>query len=135
MRISDWSSDVCSSDLRTRIYATDISAHALEISREGIYASREMQNWAANYLQAGGQATLSDYFHARYGHIKLDESLRRNVVFSTHNLVADAVFCEVQLILCRNVLIYFRQPLQQRAITRPEERRVGKGCDSQGKNR
>lgn len=101
---------------RTRIYATDISAQALEIAREGIYASRELQNWASNYLQAGGQRTLSDYFHARYGHIKLDESLRRNVLFSTHNLVADAAFCEAQLILCRNVLIYFRAPLQQRAI-------------------
>lgn len=101
---------------RTRIYATDISAHALDVAREGIYASRELQNWASSYLQAGGQGTLSDYFHARYGHIKLDESLRRNVVFSTHNLVADAVFCEAQLILCRNVLIYFRPPLQQRAI-------------------
>lgn len=101
---------------RARIYATDISAHALEVAREGIYAARNLQDWAANYLQAGGRRTLSDYFHARYGHLKLDESLRRNVVFAAHNLAADAVFCEAQLILCRNVLIYFRPPLQQRAI-------------------
>ncbi|NGY06116.1 CheR family methyltransferase [Solimonas terrae] len=101
---------------RTQIYATDISAHALDVAREGIYASRDLQQWAANYLQAGGQRTLSDYFHARYGHIKLDESLRRNVVFAAHNLAADAVFCEAQLILCRNVLIYFRPPLQRRAV-------------------
>jgi len=101
---------------RTQIYATDISAHALDVAREGIYPARNLQNWAANYLQAGGQRTLSDYFHARYGHLKLDESLRRNVVFAAHNLAADAVFCEAQLILCRNVLIYFRPSLQQRAI-------------------
>ncbi|WP_028079183.1 CheR family methyltransferase [Solimonas soli] len=101
---------------RTQIYATDISAQALAVAREGIYAARELRTWAANYLRAGGAHTLSDYFHSRYGHIKLDESLRRNVVFATHNLVSDAAFCEAQLILCRNVLIYFRQPLQHRAI-------------------
>lgn len=101
---------------RSRIYATDISEKALNAAREGIYPARELNNYAAGYLKAGGRATLSDYFHARYGHIKLDDELKRNVVFAQHNLVSDAAFCEAHLVLCRNVLIYFQPPLQQRAI-------------------
>ncbi|HEY1077390.1 MAG TPA: protein-glutamate O-methyltransferase CheR [Fontimonas sp.] len=101
---------------RARIYATDISDKALDAAREGIYSARELNNYAANYLKAGGRGTLSDYFHARYGHIKLDDELKRNVVFARHNLVSDAAFCEAHLVLCRNVLIYFQPPLQRRAI-------------------
>lgn len=101
---------------RSRIYATDISEKALTAAREGIYPARELNNHAAGYLRAGGRATLSDYFHARYGHIKLNDELQRNVVFAQHNLVSDAAFCEAHLVLCRNVLIYFQPALQQRAI-------------------
>ncbi len=101
---------------RSRIYATDISEKALDAAREGIYSARELNNYAASYLKAGGRATLSDYFHSRYGHIKLDDELKRNVVFAQHNLVSDAAFCEAHLVLCRNVLIYFQPALQQRAV-------------------
>ena len=101
---------------RAQIYATDISQPALDAAREGIFANRELRAYADNYLRAGGRHTLSDYFHSRYGHIKFDDALRRNVIFATHNLAADAAFCEAQLILCRNVMIYFRPPLQQRAV-------------------
>ena len=57
-----------------------------------------------------------DYYSARYHFIKLDERLRRNVTFANHNLVADEVFCEAHLVLCRNVLIYFSNPLQNRTL-------------------
>lgn len=101
---------------RTQIYATDMSPRALEAAREGIVPARELRQYAEHYRRAGGQHTLSDYFHARYGHLKLDDSLRRNVVFAAHNLATDGPFCEAQLILCRNVLIYFRSSLQRRAV-------------------
>ena len=101
---------------RTQIYATDISPRALDAAREGIFPARELRAYAENYLRAGGKHTLSDYFHARYGHLMLDESLRRNVVFATHNLATDGPFCEAQLILCRNVLIYFKPTLQHRVV-------------------
>ncbi len=101
---------------RTQIYATDISPEALRQAEQGIYPAREAQQWSRNYQAAGGQRSLSDYYRARYDLIKIDQQLARNVVFANHNLVADTVFCEVQLILCRNVLIYFSTPLQNQAL-------------------
>lgn len=92
---------------RCQIYATDFNDAALAQAQEGIFPLAEARTWSANYLAAGGQHSLSDYWHARYEHLKLDERLKRNITFANHNLVADGVFCEAQLILCRNVLIYF----------------------------
>lgn len=102
---------------RARIYATDISPAALARAQEAIYPARDAKLYSENYLRAGGSGSLSDYFHADYGHVKLDEKLKRNVTFAQHNLAADGVFVEAQLILCRNVLIYFREPLQARVLT------------------
>lgn len=101
---------------RSQIYATDISPEALRQAEQGIYPAKEAQQWSRNYLAAGGRHSLSDYYSARYDLIKIDQQLARNVVFAQHNLVADKVFCEVQLILCRNVLIYFSTPLQNQAL-------------------
>jgi chemotaxis protein methyltransferase CheR len=101
---------------RSRIYATDFNDAALAIAGEGIYATREARDWSRNYLEGGGQRSLSDYYSARYDFIKLDSRLRRNVTFFNHNLVTDEVFCEAHLILCRNVLIYFTNSLQDRTL-------------------
>ncbi|HVI56422.1 MAG TPA: CheR family methyltransferase [Luteibacter sp.] len=101
---------------RSRIYATDFNDAALAVAGEGIYATREARDWSRNYMEAGGGRSLSDYYSARYDFIKLDHRLRRNVTFFNHNLVTDEVFCEAHLILCRNVLIYFSNPLQDRTL-------------------
>ncbi|GAB3780837.1 CheR family methyltransferase [Dyella agri] len=101
---------------RSQIFATDLSARALERAREGIYPLRVAQQWSRNYLAAGGNHSLADYYSARYGLLKLDRRLRRHVTFAQHNLATDTVFCEAQLVLCRNVLIYFANPLQQRCL-------------------
>lgn len=101
---------------RARIFATDISEAALTSAREGIYPLREARLYSDNYLHAGGTGSLSDWYTALYNHIKLDESLKERITFANHNLVADGVFGEMHLILCRNVLIYFGQSLQQRVI-------------------
>jgi chemotaxis protein methyltransferase CheR len=101
---------------RSRIYATDFNDAALAIAADGIYATREARDWSRNYIEAGGSHSLSDYYSARYDFIKLDQRLRRNVTFFNHNLVTDEVFCEAHLILCRNVLIYFSNPLQDRTL-------------------
>jgi Methylase of chemotaxis methyl-accepting proteins len=101
---------------RSQIYATDFSEAALQRARDGIYPARQARAWAENYLAAGGRGSLSDYYHARYEHLKLDEGLRRNISFLNHNLVGDRAFQECQLILCRNVLIYFTDALQDRVL-------------------
>ncbi|WP_267222351.1 CheR family methyltransferase [Dyella silvae] len=101
---------------RTQIYATDFNQSALNQAQEGIYPAKEAQLWSRNYLAAGGSHSLADYYSARYEFIKLDQRLRRNVIFANHNLVTDEVFCEAHLVLCRNVLIYFSDPLQDRTL-------------------
>jgi chemotaxis protein methyltransferase CheR len=101
---------------RTRIYATDFNDAALAAAAEGIYATRDARDWSRNYLEAGGLNSFSDYYSARYEFIKIDRALRRNVTFVNHNLVTDKVFCEAHLILCRNVLIYFSNALQDRTL-------------------
>ena len=101
---------------RARIYATDFNDAALHVAAEGIYATRDARDWSRNYIEAGGLRSFSDYYSARYDFIKLDQRLRRNVTFFNHNLVTDEVFCEAHLILCRNVLIYFNNTLQDHTL-------------------
>jgi chemotaxis protein methyltransferase CheR len=99
---------------RALIYATDINEVTLRQAREGIYPADLMQKYTQNYLQAGGQRSFSEYYTARYEFAILRPALQRNIVFSQHNLVSDAPFNEFNVILCRNVMIYFNQTLQER---------------------
>ena len=99
---------------RSRIYATDINEGTLRQAREGIYPAELMQKYTQNYLQAGGQRAFSEYYTARYEFAILRPTLQRNIVFSQHNLVSDGPFNEFNVILCRNVMIYFNRPLQER---------------------
>ena len=99
---------------RSLIYATDINEITLRQAREGIYPAELMQKYTQNYLQAGGQRSFSEYYTARYELAILRPTLQRNIVFSQHNLVSDGPFNEFNVILCRNVMIYFNRPLQER---------------------
>lgn len=101
---------------RTLFYATDISQDALDKAGAGIYALDRMQLFTENHRKSGGKSSLSDYYTAAYGKASFDKNLRRNVVFSDHSLVTDSVFAEMNMISCRNVMIYFDQILQNRAL-------------------
>lgn len=101
---------------RTIFYATDINPAALQAAEAGVYPLDQLRKFTANHQKAGGKSSLSDYYTADYGRAIFDKSLRGRVVFSDHSLVTDAVFGEMHLISCRNVLIYFDRPLQDRAI-------------------
>ena len=101
---------------RTLFYATDINPSALEAAKKGVYALDRIKAFTENHQKSGGRSSLSDYYTAAYGSAVFDKTLRSRVVFSDHSLVTDAVFTEAQLISCRNVLIYFDRPLQDRAI-------------------
>ena len=99
---------------RSLIYATDINEVSLRQAREGIYPAELMQKYTQNYVQAGGHQSFSEYYTARYDYAILRPTLQRNIVFSQHNLVSDAPFNEFNVILCRNVMIYFNRGLQER---------------------
>jgi len=101
---------------RSTIYATDFNDFSLEHAREGIYEIDKLQEATRNYQQAGGKASFADYYHARYDAAVLEPSLRERITFANHNLVTDGVFGEMQLVFCRNVLIYFNRELQNRAL-------------------
>ena len=99
---------------RSRIYATDMNEVVLRKARSGIFPIDVMQKYTANYCASGGTGAFSDYYTAAYDHVVLRQSLRENVVFAQHNLATDGVFNEFNVILCRNVMIYFTPPLQAR---------------------
>jgi chemotaxis protein methyltransferase CheR len=99
---------------RARIYATDINEVVLQKAKSGIFLLERMQEYTENYLKAGGRRAFSEYYTAKYDGALFKPSLIQNVVFSQHNLVTDRSFAEVNVILCRNVLIYFDRSLQQR---------------------
>src|SRR2546430_13042476 len=99
---------------RCRIYATDINETVLQRAKEGIFPLSSMQENTSNYIAAGGTGNFSQYYTARYDHAIFRPSLRDNVVFAQHNLVTDASFNHFNVILCRNVLIYFNNVLQDR---------------------
>jgi chemotaxis protein methyltransferase CheR len=101
---------------RSLIYATDINPKSLAKARLGIFSLASIQSHTANYQAAGGQQAFSDYYTAAYEAAIFDKSLRDNVTFADHSLATDSVFSETQLVLCRNVLIYFNKKLQDRAL-------------------
>lgn len=112
---------------RTIFYATDINQDALRIAEAGIYNLDRIQLFTENHRKSGGKSSLSDYYSTGYGRASLDKTLKRHVVFSDHSLVTDAVFGEMNLISCRNVMIYFDRPLQDRAIGLFKESLTRKG--------
>lgn len=101
---------------RSLIYATDLSPKVLTAAKEAVFPLSQMKLFSENYMKSGGKSDFSSYYSANYGFAKFDESLKKNVLFSSHNLVSDNSFNEFQLILCRNVLIYFNRELQNRAL-------------------
>ena len=102
---------------RSRIYATDINEVVLQKAKSGIFPLDRMQEYTENYIAAGGKRSFSDYYIAKYDGALFSPSLTKNVVFSQHNLVTDRSFSEFNVILCRNVLIYFDKTLQARVLT------------------
>jgi chemotaxis protein methyltransferase CheR len=101
---------------RTLIYATDINPESLRTAQAGVYDLGRCARFSESYLAAGGRASLSDYYAAAYEGAVMDRRLKQAIVFSDHSLATDSVFAEVQLVSCRNVLIYFQKELQDRAF-------------------
>jgi len=102
---------------RCLIYATDVNAVNLERASKGFVPLDNLKEYIHNYHESGGKNDFSSYYTARYDYLQINKELLTNIVFSHHNLVSDGVFNEFQLILCRNVLIYFNSHLQNKVVT------------------
>jgi chemotaxis protein methyltransferase CheR len=101
---------------RVRIYATDFNNHSLSAGQQAIYPARRMEGYAVNYREAGGKGAFADYYSDGYELVKFKEFLKERITFSYHNLVSDGVFGEMNLVCCRNVLIYFDKTLQESVL-------------------
>jgi len=112
---------------KTMFYATDINGTALAKAEAGVYELDRIALFTRNHRLSGGTGSLSDYYHAAYGAARFDQTLRKRTVFSDHSLASDSVFAELHLVSCRNVLIYFDRPLQDRAVGLFKDALVRKG--------
>jgi len=101
---------------RYRMYATDINEAVLDKAHEGVMPMTEMQSHTRNYQKSGGRHSFADYYTARYERAIISDSLKKDIVFAPHNLVADGEFGEMNLVLCRNVMIYFKAALKERCL-------------------
>jgi chemotaxis protein methyltransferase CheR len=99
---------------RCRIYATDLSDQTLRGAKAGVFPLRAMKEYTENYQRAGGLRSFSEYYTADHQNALFRPALQRNIVYAQHNLVTDRSFNEFNVILCRNVMIYFSRPLQDR---------------------
>lgn len=101
---------------RSFIYGTDINSQVLETARKGIYPLKKIKTYSENYNASGAQHSLSDYYTAKYDAAIINTNIRKNILFSQHNLAGDYIFNEFQFISCRNVLIYFDLELQRKVF-------------------
>lgn len=98
------------------IYATDINPRVLDKAAKGIFPLNQMKQHSRNYILSGGERDFSSYYVSMYDVAKFHPDLSSKMIFSTHNLVSDSSFNEFQLIVCRNVLIYFDKDLQNKVF-------------------
>lgn len=101
---------------RSFLYGTDINRNVLNVAKKGIYNLKLIKQYSENYMLTGASGSLSDYYVAKYDAATILNTLRKNILFSVHNLVSDGVFNEFQLISCRNVMIYFDLELQNKVL-------------------
>jgi len=95
---------------------TTFDHNSVETAREGIYPIELIKKYSINYQDSGGQFSLSEYYSTGYKKAIIASHLKENIVFATHNLSTDEVFNEMQLILCRNVMIYFKKKLKNQVL-------------------
>lgn len=101
---------------KAQIYATDIDKNVLAKAKKGIFSTENLKLFEKNYVESGGKEDFSKYYTLRYDNIIMNQSLKKNVVFADHDLATDQVFGEMQVVLCRNVIIYFDRHLQDRVF-------------------
>lgn len=102
---------------RSQLFGTDLSLGALERATEAVYPARRAATFATNYAQAGGREKLERYWSEAYERVALLEHVKRNVWFFQHNAFCDHTFGEMQVVFCRNLLIYLSAEAQAALFT------------------
>jgi two-component system, chemotaxis family, CheB/CheR fusion protein len=95
---------------RVKIYATDIDDEALTRARQATYSEREIAGVPPDLL--------TKYFERANGMYSFRKDLRRNVIFGRHDLIQDAPISRIDLLVCRNTLMYLNAETQSRILTR-----------------
>jgi chemotaxis protein methyltransferase CheR len=111
---------------KTKIVATDLNSDVIKIAKEGVYQLKNQEVNTKNYEHFGGESKLSSYYEVIGNNVQYDQQLTANVDFMTHNLSQDGPFSNFDLIICRNVLIYFNFELQEKVI-KTFEKSLSKG--------
>lgn len=101
---------------KTKIYATDIDEKILKIAKEGQYSLSSIKLATSNYQKSGGLNSFSDYYSVKNDYAIIKDEIKKKIVFEKHNLVTDKVFIDANLILCRNVMIYFNKELKSEVM-------------------
>ena len=97
-------------------YGTDINTDVIKAAREGVYPVSEVKDYSRSYIASGGKASLSNYISVRYSKAKINSSLKKNMVFSQHDLIKGTSFGTFNLIVCRNLFIYFNKEIQDQIL-------------------
>jgi len=96
---------------RVKIYATDVDEEALNQARSARYSAKEVEGVPADMLQR--------YFERNgQGHFVFSKDLRRSVIFGRHDLIQDAPISRIDLLVCRNTLMYFNSEIQAHILSR-----------------
>ncbi len=101
---------------KSQLFATDFNNTVLDKAKHGAFPLQNMRSYVQNYQQSGGNQPFSDYYHANYSAAIMAESLKKNMIFAHHNLTIDQSFGDMNMIVCRNVIIYFNRMLQERVL-------------------
>lgn len=103
---------------RSQIFATDINHYLLELANSGLYPAGSLATDRENYLVSGGLRCFDAYLASVGRFLTVLTRLRQRIMFHRHSLADAGVFNEFQLIVCRNVLIYFKAELQREVLQR-----------------
>ena len=101
---------------RTKLIATDINTDVIDKAKSGIYDLKEYQTMYNSYLASGGIDLDFNYVTKQENSFKIDTDLISNCTFKEFDLVGDDPFDEFDMILCRNVIIYFDEVLQEKVF-------------------
>lgn len=104
-----------------QLIATDLDTNILESAKAGVYNLKNMELNEKNYIRYQGTSSLSKYYKESNGKAIMDKSLVENVSYRKHDLVKGEIFNKFDLVLCRNVMIYFNQTLQNEVLKKFHE--------------